>query len=156
MPTVKELIQGAVAGLLIEKPGAKRTLPEWISQLENDGKTIEARVNRAKNEQKAQIVLRHITGIERWGQQRLQVFLGKAFVRDEFDGYQPATNLSTQQQVAEFNKTRAETIAIVRKIAAANLNSNKTVEHNQIGQLTLRGWLRYLDIHANLESKKIR
>ena len=62
-------------------------------QLENDGKTIEARANRAKNEQKAQIVLRHITGIERWGQQRLQAFLGKAFVRDEFDGYQPATNL---------------------------------------------------------------
>lgn len=156
MPTVKELIQGAIVGFLIETPGAKRNLQEWISQLERDVQGIEARVASAKSAQKAQIVLRHITGIERWGQQRLRVFLGEPLRNDEYDGYRPATDLTTDQQLAEFRQTRAETVDIVRKIVAAGNGAERKVLHNQIGPLTLRGWLRYLDMHANWESKKIR
>ena len=34
-------------------------------------------------------------------------------------------------------------------------NAPETVRHNDYGPLTVRGWLRYLDIHASMESKKI-
>lgn len=156
MSTLREQVQGIAAALFVERPGAKRSLAEWSDQLEADGRTIDNRVAAAKDATKAQTVLRHITGIERWGQQRLRVFLGQPLVVDEYDGYRPATNLSTEEQRAEFRKTRAETVEIVRKIAASKPDLTSKVLHNAFGSLTARGWLRYLDMHANLESKKIR
>lgn len=161
MPTLKELIQNAAVGLFVERPGAKKTVQQWTTQLEDDARAIEARARSAKNQQKAQIVLRHISGIERWGQRRLSVFLGEPLLIDEYDNYQPAKDLTTEQQVAEFRKTRAQTIEIVRKIASTPTNDAASTDeskvlHNQFGPISLRGWLRYLNMHANLESKKIR
>ena len=161
MPTLKELIQDAAVGLFVERPGAKKTVQEWTTKLEDNAKAIEARARSAKNQQKAQIVLRHISGIERWGQRRLRVFLGEPLLIDEYNNYQPAKDLNTEQQVAEFSKTRAQTIEIVRRIVdnpangSVDADENKVL-HNQFGPISLRGWLRYLDLHANLESKKIR
>lgn len=156
MPTVKDLLQGAVVGLLIERPGAAKSVEEWIAQLEADEKGVTARALAAKNSQQAQIILRHITGIERWGQQRLRVFLGEALVKDEYEGYRPATDLTTEAQCAAFSSTRHATVDLVRQIVAAKRAEDIKVLHNQLGPITLRGWLRYLDMHANWESKKIR
>ena len=156
MPTVKNLIQDAVVALLLERPAAKRTPSQWLSQLETAAPAIAARAMASKNSAKAQIVLRHIIGIERWGQQRLRVYLGEPLVKDEYDGYCSATNLSTEQQCAEFHKTRVETVEIVRKIASAGVKIESKVLHNQFGPITLGGWLRYLNLHANFESKMIR
>ncbi|MFN8444607.1 MAG: hypothetical protein U0175_27730 [Caldilineaceae bacterium] len=156
MSILREQVQGIVAALFVERPGAKRSLAEWSDQLAADGRTIDNHVAAAKDAIKAQTVLRHMTGIERWGQQRLRVFLGQPLIVDEYDGYRTATNLSTEEQRVEFRKTRAETVEIVRKIAALKPDLTNKVLHNSFGPLTARGWLRYLDMHANLESKKIR
>lgn len=144
------------AGVLLERPGRAKSMDEWIAALEKNGESVDRRAGSGKNEVKAAKVLRHISGIERWGQSRLRVFLGAPFTRDEYDSYQPGTDLTLDEQRAFWRATRAETVALTRRLAHENIPADATVAHNEIGPLTVRGWLRYLDIHANLESKKIR
>ncbi len=155
MPTLVETIRGAIAGLLLERPAAKIDLLEFVNTLTISADAIDARAAAARDTSKAQIVLRHITGIERWGQNRLRVFLGQPLTLDEYDGYRPANNLTTEQQREEFRKTRAQTVALVQQLAAANIAKDSHVRHNQFGPISLRGWLRYLEFHARQESKKI-
>jgi hypothetical protein len=101
-------------------------------------------------------VLRHITGIERWGQRRLQILLGEPPIADEYDGYRPGTDLTLDEQRALFRETRTATLALIDQLQAAGVGDDATAPHNDFGPLTVRGWLRYLDMHANLESKKLR
>lgn len=155
MPTLMETLRGAIAGLILERPAAKMDLHEFANTLATSGSEIEARAIAAKDATKAQIILRHITGIERWGQNRLRVFLGQPLTLDEYNSYRPANTLTTEQQLAEFRTTRAETVALIQQLAAATIAKDARVRHNQFGPISLRGWLRYLEFHARQESKKI-
>jgi hypothetical protein len=55
-----------------------------------------------------------------------------------------------------FEETRRETIAIIGELQQHTIAGNRKVLHNQFGEITLRGWLNYLNTHANWESKKMR
>ena len=151
---LKNSIMQAAAGIFIERPGKARSLDEWQHALAASGEAIDQRAGAAKDPVQASIVLRHISGIERWGQRRLQVFLGAPAISDEYDGYRPGTDLTLDEQRALFRQTRSATLALVDALKAAT-GAPDTVTHNDYGPLTVRGWLRYLDIHASLESKKI-
>ena len=151
---LKDTIVQSAAGFLIERPGKAKSLDEWQAALAASGAAIDERAAAAKDPVKASIVLRHISGIERWGQRRLQVFLGEPALADEYDGYRPGTDLTLDEQRAFFQATRAETLALIGKLKVAD-SAPGTVSHNDYGPLSMRGWLRYLDIHASLESKKI-
>lgn len=153
---IKASVMHAAATLLVEGPGKAKSYPEWIAELEKSGQAIDARVAAARSPEYATAMLRHITGIERWGQHRLQVFLGAPFAQDEFDGYQPGKELGLEGQRAAFRETREETLEIVRQLQQANVPDSTTVPHNDLGPLSARGWLRYLAAHASLESKKLR
>lgn len=150
-----DLIRKPIVNLIIERPGRKRTLAEWSQKLAQDGEAIQQQVATIQSPQ-AKATLRHITGIERWGQRRLQVALGEPFVRDEYDGYQPDGDADIASVRAAFRTTRAATVALVQTLAAAGVDAQVTVPHNQFGPLSVRGWLSYLNGHANLESKRIR
>lgn len=151
---LKDSIVQAAAGFLIERPGKAKSLDEWQAALTASGAAIDERAAAAKDPVKASIVLRHISGIERWGQRRLRVFLGEPALADQYDGYRPGTDLTLDEQRAFFRETRNGTVALIDQLKAAN-GAPDTVSHNDYGPLTARGWLRYLDIHASLESKKI-
>jgi hypothetical protein len=64
--------------------------------------------------------------------------------------------LTVEEQREFFRQTRAATVALVDQLAAAKLSDDARSLHNDYGPLSVRGWLSYLDMHANLESKKIR
>ena len=153
---MQDTLREVVAGILIERPAKGKGYAQWISDLEASGQAIDHRALGAKNQVGAAKVLRHITGIERWCQIRLQVFLGAPFVRDEYDNFQPGTDLTTDQQRSTFLETRQETIALTQTLAKAEIPDTVTVLHNALGPLTVRGWLRYIEMHASLESKKMR
>ncbi len=153
---LKEAIMGAAAGVFIERPGRSKSLVEWKQTLEASGAAIDARAAGAKDPVQASKVLRHISGIERWGQRRLRILLGEPSIQDEYDDYRPGADLSLDEQRAFFRETRAATLALVEQLQAAGIRDDATAPHNDFGPLTVRGWLRYLDIHASLESKKIR
>ena len=101
-------------------------------------------------------MLSHIIGIERWGQSRLRVFLGEPFTQDEYNGYRPARDVPWDELVGQFSATRSETIALARALDEALIAPDKTVLHNQLGPLSARAWLRYLQTHASREILQVR
>ena len=157
---IKEALFQGVASLIIERPAKNKSLAQWRETLAANGAAIEQRAAAATDAAKAQNVLRHITGIERWGQNRLRVFLGAPYVRDEYDGYRPGETLDLKGQIAAFHETRAETVELVRQVQAELQADGSAlpaaVEHNDFGPLSARGWVAYLDSHANRESTRIK
>jgi hypothetical protein len=156
MPSPLQAIINFVANLILDRPARKQSWQELASQLEESGRAVDARAVAAKDPTQAQKTLRHITGIERWGQRRLRVFLGEPFVQDEYNAYRPAANLTTEQQRQEFDATRTQTITLVQQIAAAKSVVQAKVVHNSFGAISAKAWVKYLETHARLESKKIR
>ncbi|MBX3014514.1 MAG: hypothetical protein KF832_23550 [Caldilineaceae bacterium] len=150
-----DLLRKPVVAIVLERPGRKRSLTEWAQTLEKDGEAILQRV-AAKDSAQARATLRHVTGIERWGQRRLRVALGEPFVHDEFDDYQPPAEADWATLCEAFRTTRHTTVALVDHVAATKAADEIQILHNQLGPLRVRGWLRYLDLHANLESRRIR
>ena len=153
---LKENVFHGIAGLIIERPAKDKSYEQLAAELTKGGAAITARAAAAQDPAKAAATLRHITGIERWGQSRLRVFLGAPFVRDEYDGYQPGATLDLKGQIAAFDETRAETVALAHELQAANLALGATVTHNDFGPLSARGWLGYLNSHASRESTRIK
>jgi hypothetical protein len=153
---LKEAIMGAAAGVFIERPGRAKSYSEWKEALATSGAAIDARAAAAKDPVQASKVLRHISGIERWGQRRLRILLGEPPIADEYNGYRPGADLSLDEQRAFFGETRAATLALIDQLKAASVGDGVTAPHNDFGPLIARGWLCYLDMHASRESKKIR
>ena len=153
---IKETLLHGVAGVIIERPAKTRSLEQWGEELARTGIAIEQRAASAQNGPKAAGTLRHITGIERWSQNRLRVLLGSTYVRDEYDGYQPGADLDLAGQISAFRETRAETIDLARQLQLAQVQLDATVEHNDFGPLSVRGWFAYIDSHANRESTRIK
>ncbi|MCX6049850.1 MAG: DinB family protein [Chloroflexi bacterium] len=145
-----------LSSLLWERPARKTTITELITKLEQSGQAIATRAETAADTPANRELLRHISGIERWGQRRLRVFLGKAFIQDEYDSYQPAASLNLPQQREFFQKTRQATIELARQLATAKLNETATVRHNFFGPMSARAWLTYLAGHANREGKGLK
>lgn len=52
--------------------------------------------------------------------------------------------------------TRKRTVALAEALDDNQVDQFTLVKHNQYGPLTLGAWLRYLDMHANLETKRIK
>lgn len=152
---IAEWLMKPVVNLMVERPGRKVPLAAWAQKLAESGEAISTRVATVQTPQAA-TTLRHITGIERWGQRRLQVALGEPLLQDEYDGYQPpaAADLATLR--AEFSATRQATVALAQKLAAAGVGDQVKIRHNQFGPISVRGWLSYLNTHATFESKRIR
>ncbi|MBL8162574.1 MAG: DinB family protein [Anaerolineae bacterium] len=100
-------------------------------------------------------ILSHIVGIERWGQRRLSVFLGEPFVDEEYNIHRPPREASWSELRAQFHETRAQTLVLIDRIAAADPRDQRVL-HNQWGLLSARGWLNYLNVHARGESLKMR
>jgi hypothetical protein len=144
--------------LLLEKPGRRKSLAQWSEALAASGEKLARRVEAAQgDEARNRARLNHIIGIERWGQRRLRVFLGQPPVRDEYDGYRPGGNVPLAELVAAFRSARAETIEIVQMLAEVPPDTlPATVDHNQYGPLSVYAWLRYLDMHAAWEARRIR
>jgi len=128
---------------------------QWAQRLADNGRKLETTFAATPQTEFNARVLNHIIGIERWGQRRLRVALGEPFVRDEYNGYRPAREASWDELKRDFVTTRADTVRIARELEQAKAG-DKRILHNAYGNLTVRGWLRYLDIHSSFEAKKMR
>ena len=153
---IREAISGFIAHQFIEKPANKKSVADLASELALGSQTIDERAANAGNKENAKAVLRHLTGIERWGQRRLRVFLGDKPASDEYDGYRPSADLTLEEMRAAFRSTRTETVKLAERLARSKVAPDATVEHNSFGPISLRAWLGYLQTHANWESKKMR
>ena len=148
-------VRSTLVNSFLGRPFNRFNAEQIAQRLELSGRTLERTVAAAADSPHNRSLLSHIIGIERWGQSRLRVPLGAALTRDEYDGYRPARDADWPALQTAFAATRRETVALTQQLGAA-LDQPVTVLHNQFGQLRLRSWLRYLDLHANLEVKKLR
>jgi hypothetical protein len=143
------------AHLLLERPAARVGVDGLVAHLEA-GRAPLAAVAEGAEDASARTQLRHVIAIERWGQNRLRVALGDlAFERDESRAYAPPEDEPLAQLVERFDAVRAETVALGRRVAAADAGAAK-VEHNSLGPITARAWLRYLQVHGELEMKRAK
>lgn len=146
---LKNRLFHVIADLLVERPVRNKTLAELREDLDNSGREAQQRLVAAADTQQNREVLRHVIGIERWGRRRLQVALGEPLVMDESDEYYPAEDAGWDQLRDIFRETRQKTVTIVKKLDKANVGRDVTIPHNQWGNLSVYGWLHYLNGHAN-------
>jgi hypothetical protein len=148
-------LRETVTNRFLERPFRDLSAEQMAERLELNGRTLERTFAAATDSEHSRRLLNHITGIERWGHSRLRVALGEPLVMDEYDGYRPAAEASWAELQDAFQGTRQQTVALARQLGSA-VEAGVHVPHNQFGPLTVRSWLRYLDMHANLEAKKLR
>ncbi len=149
-------IQRFITNLITERPARKASWEQQLANLEQGAALLQARLAQAPDLPRNREALRHIIGIERWGQSRLRSALGAALVMDEYDGHRPDEGQGWAALCESFMATRAGTVALARELKAAGVDRALPVAHNQFGALTVGGWLQYLKSHAWLEGLRIR
>jgi len=133
-----------------------KSLNDLIEAAKEGGQTILAHLANKPDTPENRQQMRHVIGIERWGQRRLKTMSGEPAIHDEYDGYQPEETLDLAALRAEFSTVRAETLTIVDAIQEKGVADTATANHNGMGDVSLRMWLRYLTMHANFESKRVK
>lgn len=138
-----------------EKPSQALSYADLKNNLERSGVHLAQRAARAEDSRSNRELLTHIIAIERWGQNRLRVALGqKPFERDGSALYRPTPDASLRELRELLSQTRSQTVELVRQLQS--VASAAKVEHNGLGELSPKGWLRYLTLHAALESRKLK
>lgn len=156
MAGLRRAARGIAGRLMVKRPAGKLGLEALAAKLAESGRTLERRYGAATDSDANRERLRHIVGIERWGQRRLEVLIGKEPVADEYDGYRPSANASWRDLKLAFANTRRATVALARDLAAQGVADERKVPHNTLGDLTAREWLYYLRLHADGESRRIK
>lgn len=133
-----------------------KSLDDVIQSAKESRQTIDEHLAGKPDTPQNREQMRHVIGIERWGQRRLKTMLGEPPVQDEYDGYQPSAELALDALRAEFHATRTETLSIVDDIKKKGVAETAKANHNGMGDVSLKLWLRYLTMHANFESKRVK
>lgn len=151
---MRKQIAGLAKTLFFERPGKRAGLESLQGKLQTTQATIEERLSAAAGSEKDIKTLRHVIAIERWGQRRIKVALGEEFLEDENHAYKPEPDTPWADLKQQFTQTREQTLALTDELKGETLNVR--VPHNDLGPMTLLGWLSYLNSHANLETKRIK
>ena len=150
---LKDSIAQLIAGLFLENPAKNKSFAQLGSALETGGIQMQARLETGKANPE---LLRHIIQIERWGQNRLRSSIGEVrFEMDRSGPYAPDAALDWDELKSEFARVRQETLLIAKRLELAN-PAPAFVVHNQFGPISVKGWLRYLNVHASTELRKLR
>ena len=142
--------------LMVDRPAKNQSLESLTDQLSGSQQIILDKVTGAMDNEDNRKQLTHVIGIERWGQNRLKVALGEPLTMEEYDGYRPQTGTSLPALAETFTQTRQNTLAVAEKLTAVPDVAGKIVEHNDMGQMTVRSWLYYLDLHSNYELRNVK
>lgn len=142
--------------LFLEFPVRTKSLSDLIDIVETAGAQITERLNSIDDSDDNRKYLSHVIGIERWAERRLRVALGEPFIEEEYNGHRPSRETSWDDLRTQFAETRAATVATIQQLVSQNVDKSVRVKHNQFGEVSVRGWLRYIFFHGNFESKRIK
>lgn len=153
----KDRLRGVLVQQLVERPAGRSSYADLGTALERGGAQLAGRLERAPDTEASREVARHIIGIERWGQARLRSLAGgPGFVRDEHRPYRPPQDASLSELRDLLSLTRAQTVALAQQLEQQPPPEGARVPHNALGDLSAKGWLRYLTTHASLESRRLQ
>lgn len=126
-------------------------------KLEEALEVMQKRCAGAKDNPWNREAVAHVAGIERWATSRLRKALqGEAVVLDAYHGYRPDTELGVEALVQALEGTRQETVALVHDFEHAGESTARAVPHNDLGDLSVGGWLSYLRAHGTRELLRVR
>ncbi len=143
------------AHLVFERPVRKLSMGVLITELNQSAKDLTSHLDNCPDTPNNRRKLSHMVGIERWGQRRLRVSLGEPFLTEEYDHYCPSIERTWEELISEWVATRNATIALASNMVKINVSPECKIEHNQYGFLSIKAWLRYLDVHSISEGKRI-
>jgi hypothetical protein len=138
---------------MAERHARGKSIEELAAELEASGREMDARMAGKPDSPMNRESIAHWVGIERWGQRRLHVPLGEPFVEDAYHPYRPDKEQGVEALRQDFAETRAETVALARRLQEAGVDPETTVHHNDLGDLSITGWLAYLVQHPEQESR---
>lgn len=131
----------------------QKSIEDLAHELEASAATMDERMRGRPDSNTNREAIAHWIGIERWGQRRLHVALGATLIMDEYHGYRPDKEQGIEGLREEFAETRAETVQLARRLDEKGVDPNTTIRHNDLGDLSVRGWLSYLIQHPEQESR---
>jgi hypothetical protein len=150
----------SLTGILLrtfsEQRAKNMSWDDLTRRLERSAEIVLPRFDTARNIPRHIEAAKHVIGIERWAQRRLRIALGEPATMDEYDSYRPESLNDIKALRDEFASTRRDTLTILRHLHDAGVSLDKTTPHNELGQLTIRGWVLYLTDHGWRETMMLR
>jgi hypothetical protein len=147
---------GKLLNIFSEQRAKNMSWDDLTRRLEGSAEIVLPRFDNASNTPRQIEAAKHVIGIERWAQRRLKIALGEPTTMDEYDSYRPEQLNDIKALREEFASMRRDTVAILRQLHDAGVPLEKTTPHNEVGQLTIRGWVLYLTDHAWRETLVMR
>jgi hypothetical protein len=137
-----------------ERQARRSSLAELADRLEADGRTLAQRFAAQADGDEVREALRHVVGIERWGQRRLRVALGDPPEPEGHRPFRPPEDAGLDALRVAFATTRADTVALARALDRARPDPDLRIAHDDLGPLGVGAWLAYLDGHATMEARR--
>ena len=81
--TLKARVTRLVMTVMLERPAQRQGLTKLAQNLNDSGEAFYRDLERIEENERNREQLRHIIAIERWGQRRVAVALGEAFIQDD-------------------------------------------------------------------------
>ena len=147
---------GKLLHFFMERSAAKSSLDDLQTRLQLATAALASRMENGADTPANRKRASHVIGIERWSQRRLRSLLGEPLVMDEYDGYRPSLDQPLKVLGGEFTAARLQTLALIQDLRKAGSVEGKTVPHNAMGDLSVLGWLYYINAHAARESQGIK
>jgi hypothetical protein len=144
---------GLVRRRMAERYARGRSIEQLAADLEHSGREMDARIAALPDTSGTRDALAHWIGIERWGQRRLRVALGEPLLRDVHHPYKPDPADGIEALRQAFTTARAETVDLAHTLHAAGVDPSAIVRHNDLGDVSVTGWLAYLLQHPEQESR---
>ena len=134
-----------------------KTLEQVIGELESSRDEIMPRIDRAQDSAANREAINHFIGIERWAANRVRVAIGQTkFELDSNRRYRLPDDASLAELQSGFRAAREETLALAREARSSGIDTATTVEHNDLGPLTVIEWLIYIRDHSVREIVRIK
>lgn len=150
------LLGKAFRVLMIDRQAGEKSVSDLMTELSASKESILTQVANAADMPDFREKMAHVVGIERWAQSRMKVALGEPFKQEEYDGYRPELSQTLAELTETFSQTRDETLAIAEQLKAVDGVETQTVQHNDMGDMRIRSWLAYLEMHGPFELKKVK
>ena len=138
---------------LAERDARGKGYDTLARELEASGRDLDARIATAPDTPDNREALAHWIGIERWGQRRLRVALGEPFELDAHHPYRPDVEQGVENLREALADTRKETLVLTERLREAGVDLGTKVRHNDLGELSVAGWLAYLRQHPEQEAR---
>ncbi len=142
--------------LMVDRTAKHKTMAQLSTELHASQQTIADQIHTADDTPQNREQLCHVIGIERWAQTRLQTALGGPVKTDEYDGYRPSAETTWSELSAEFDQTRLQTLQLVNQLVSQPAIEIKMINHNDMGQMSIKSWLQYIEMHAPYELRNVK